>query len=65
MAADHNRPSVFATETRPSRDEEVRLIDRPDIEATFEDDRMNLVVSGCHKMFHGAEIPSTQRFCIG
>lgn len=65
MGTDHNRESIFDMEAQPSKHEEVRLVDRPDIQVTFEDDRMNLVVSGCHRMFHGAGIPSTQRFCVG
>ena len=50
---------------KPEIDKSTRFIDDPDISATLERDRLNLVVSDMHTMFQGAAMPHTQCFCLG
>lgn len=61
----HHLLSAPHAETRSATGEQARIMDGPDIKASLESDRLSLIVSGCHRMFHGKEIPSTQRFCLG
>jgi hypothetical protein len=56
---------VSADDNQPNVGEVARFLDDLDITASLDEDRLSLVVSGNHEVFHSAPIPATQRFCLG
>jgi hypothetical protein len=65
MSVEENNPHDLLVEDSPSVGERATSIDDTENLVLLDEDRLSLVVSGSHTMFHGALIPPTQRFCLG
>jgi hypothetical protein len=57
--------SMSAEDDQPNVGEVAGFLDDLHIAASLDEDRLSLVVSGNHEVFHGTPIPATQRFCLG